>query len=76
MVAGEGQAGNDDLGRPARRNHPCRHSVAHDAIVHLREKRVVVECDARAADAALLAGRAEANVDIGPAVAGGILEGH
>ena len=76
MVAGEGQARHDDLGRPGGRDHPCRQGVAHDAIVHLRKQPAVVKRDARATGAAFLASLAEAHDDIGPAVAGGVLQGH
>ena len=75
MVAGERQLGNDHLGRPGRRERACRQGVAHDAVVHLRVKRAIVERDAGAAGAALLAGLAEADADVGAAVAVGILQG-
>src|SRR5208282_2131467 len=49
MVAGERQARDNHLGRFRGGERSCRQSVAHDAIVHFRIKRAVVERYAGAA---------------------------
>jgi hypothetical protein len=74
MVAGQGQPRNHNLRGAGRRDHARRQGITHDAIVHLRVKRPAVERDACAARTAGRHAVAEANLDVGPSVAIGVLE--
>jgi hypothetical protein len=76
VVAGDGQSRDDHIGRCAWRDRPFRQRIANDAVIHLRVERTLVERNPGAAGTALLAGLAEANVDVGPAIAFRILERH
>ena len=74
MVATERQARDDDLSTPGGDNRVGRQRVAHDAIVDLRVKAILVESDSRTTGTALRSCGAEAPQDLGASVSILILE--
>ena len=75
MIAVKGQPRNDDLGWRGWRDRSGRKSVAHDAIVHFRVKRTIVESDAGAPVAAVRDTAAKARDNVGVPVPLGVLKG-
>src|ERR1700731_1112495 len=76
VIAGEGQPRNNDLGRRGWGKCSSRWRVAHDAIVHFRVERAVVENDACATVAAVHGSVTEARDDVGAPFPLGVLKGE
>ncbi len=74
VIAGDRQAGHDDIRLPLRHGLPPLQLVAHNAVVQFGIERALVERDAGAAGGTLRDARAEALHEIGAAGALGILE--
>src|SRR6476661_10447630 len=74
VITTQRQARDDDLRRALRYQGSRRQCEAHDAVIHLRVERVVIERDAGAAGAALGDAVAEALDEVGMAAAAGVAQ--
>ena len=76
MIAGQRQSGDDHLGQPARPNRARRQGITNDAIVRLRIKRAVIECDPGAAGIAAFSAGTEADDRVSAPIPSGVLQGE